>query len=186
MSKILFVNACVRPASRTLVLARRLLETLGGDFDEVDITDGSVKPLDAAALAYRTEKCGEGDFSDAVFLPAKRFAAAQTVVIAAPFWDFSFPACLKIYLENILVAGLTFTYEGGRPTGLCKAKRMYYVTTAGGRISPDFGFPYLQAISENLLGIPEVKCLCAEGLDIGGNDAEHIIEEAAKKICRGR
>lgn len=47
--------------------------------------------------------------------------------------DLSFPARLKIYLENIYVTGIVSKYdENGRPRGLCRAERLYYVTTAGG------------------------------------------------------
>lgn len=184
MGKILFINACVRPESRTLVLAKCLLERLGGDYDEVNVTDGSIKPVDFNLLSFRAEKIGIGDFSDPVFALARQLAEAQTVVIAAPFWDLSFPSFLKLYFENVLVSGLTFTYKSGRPEGLCRAKKLYYVTTAGGFISPDFGFSYVKALAESFLGIPQVRLFCAEGLDIIGNDIDRIMEEAKEKIRR--
>lgn len=182
MEKILFVNACVRPESRTLILAKCLLACLGNDYTEVNVTDGNIKPLDFKALNERAEKIRRADFSDALFAPARQFAEADTVVIAAPFWDLSFPSCMKIYLENILVSGLTFTYRSGRPEGLCRTKRLYYVTTAGGTVTPDFGFNYVKALAETFCGIPEVKCFRAEGLDIIGNDARHILQEAKETI----
>ena len=37
MTDILLVNACVRPESRTLRLARRLLDHLGGQVTEVNL-----------------------------------------------------------------------------------------------------------------------------------------------------
>ena len=43
MEKILFVNACVRPESRTLILAKCLLACLGNDYTEVNVTDGNIK-----------------------------------------------------------------------------------------------------------------------------------------------
>ena len=93
-----------------------------------------------------------------------------------------FPSCLKIYFETILVSGVTFTYQSGRPEGLCRAKRLYYVMTAGGMPSPDFGFSYVRALAETFFGIPEVKCFHAEGLDVIGNDVQHILQEAKEKI----
>ena len=182
MAKNLFVNCCIRPRSRTLVLAKYLLENLGEDFDEINVADGGFKPLDADLLEKREEKSEIEDFSDDMFNAAKQFAAAETIVIAAPLWDLSFPSYLKIYLENVLVTGLTFTYEKGVPKGLCKAKRLYYVTTAGGDISLDFGFSYVKAIAENFLGIDKVRCFSAEGLDKNGNDVEKIMREAKEKI----
>lgn len=184
MGKILFINACVRPESRTRILAGQLLECLGGDFCEVNTTDKSIAPLDHDALTKRTEKVRAGDYSCDSFALARQFAAAESIVVAAPFWDLSFPSFLKIYFENILVSGVTFTYKSGRPQGLCAAKKLYYVTTAGGFISQDFGFSYVKALAESFFGIPEVKCFCAEGLDIVGNDIERIMKNAAERIRR--
>lgn len=184
MGNILFVNACIRPESRTRALAACLLECLGNDYDEIDVTDGSVRPLDFGALSRRAEKLRDGALSDESFAPARQFAEAQTVVIAAPFWDLSFPSCLKIYLENILVSGVTFTYRSGSPEGLCRAKRLYYVTTVGGYAVPDFGYSHIKALAEGFLGIPEVKCFRAEGLDIIGNDVDGIMREAEETVRR--
>ena len=100
-------------------------------------------------------------------------------MISAPFWDLSFPSELKIYLENIYVTGLVSKYsEDGIPVGLCKAKQLYFVTTAGGALVTQFGFDYIRALAENYFGIPEVKLLKAEMLDIVGNDAEAILKDA--------
>lgn len=182
MSKILFVNACVRPKSRTLDLAKCLLGTIGEKYDEIDVAAGNIAPLDARTLEYREERIRAGDYSDPVFDLAKQFSRAETVVIAAPFWDLSFPAALKIYLENVLVAGLTFTYKKGKSQGLCKAKRLYYVTTSGGNITADFGFSYIKAIAENFFGITDVRLFCAEGLDVNGSDVIGITESVKEKI----
>ncbi len=47
--------------------------------------------------------------------------------------DIEFPANLKQYIEQINVLGITFAYTSeGTPKGLCKAKKLYYVTTVGG------------------------------------------------------
>lgn len=105
------------------------------------------------------------------------FANADTVVIAAPYYDLSFPAMLKQYFEQINVLGLTFTYsETGTPKGLCKAKDLYYVTTAGGPIiSDEFGFGYVKALAKCFYGIENVYQIKAEGLDIIGADVEAIL-----------
>ena len=59
-----------------------------------------------------------------MFSLAKEFAIADTIVIAAPYYDLSFPAMLKQYFEQINVLGVTFTYsDSGIPEGLCKARR---------------------------------------------------------------
>ena len=102
------------------------------------------------------------------------------VVIAAPFRDLSFPAVLKQYLEQINVRGITFFYTPeGLPAGLCRAKRLTYVTTAGGDFFPEeFGAGYVKALAQNFYGIPEFRLLKATGLDIIGADVEAIMASA--------
>lgn len=97
--KILFVNSCVRGdnESRTLALAKTALSRLDGDIEEIRLADANLKPLDAAGLAKRAESAEKNDFSDPVYDCAKQFAACDTVVIAAPFWDYSFPAFKNLY-----------------------------------------------------------------------------------------
>ena len=176
----LFVNCCPRENSRTERLAGKLLETLGG-YEEVNPEKEGLVPIDNERLKYRTALLEKGDLSDEIFRYAKQFAAADTIVIAAPFWDLSFPSVLKIYIENIYVTGIVSEYdENGAPKGLCKAKKLYYVTTAGGAYDARFSFDYLKALAEDYFGIEETVLIKAEMLDIIGNDAEEILTERVK------
>ncbi|MCI7691300.1 MAG: NAD(P)H-dependent oxidoreductase [Oscillospiraceae bacterium] len=176
----LFVNCCPRENSRTERLAGKLLETLGG-YEEVNPEKEGLVPVDNERLKYRTALLEKGDLSDEIFRYAKQFAAADTIVIAAPFWDLSFPSVLKIYIENIYVTGIVSEYdENGAPKGLCKAKKLYYVTTAGGAYDARFSFDYLKALAEDYFGIEETVLIKAEMLDIIGNDAEEILTERVK------
>ena len=94
-----------------------------------------------------------------------------------------FPSLLKIYLENVTVCGVTFYYtEEGIPKGLCRAKELYYVTTAGGPIFKNFGFDYVSALARDFYGIGEAKFVSAEGLDIWGADVEGILKAAEAEI----
>ena len=177
---ILYVNACVREASRTARLAGRLLSLLGGPVKEVKLEDLHFPKADEAFLRERDRLIAGGAWDDPMFGLARDFAAADTVVVAAPFWDLSFPAALKQYFEQINVTGLTFTYtEAGLRQGLCRADRLYYVTTAGGPVFGwDYGFGYVKALAQTFYGIPEVRLVKAEGLDIAGADAEGILKQA--------
>ena len=165
--KILFVNACVRKESRTRKLAEEVLSTLNGEITELKLFEEPLRPLNEETLLWRSKAASEGDFSDERFFYAKQLAQADLVVIAAPYWDFSFPALLKIWIENISVSGLTFRYtEDGRPHGLCKADKLIYVTTAGGWIgNNDFGYEYVSALVRELYGIWDSQRIVREGLD---------------------
>jgi FMN-dependent NADH-azoreductase len=179
MSKILFVNVCTRECSRTLELANYVVNKLDGDIEQLKLYDIELAPVDLQKMEIRDKAKAEGDFSAAEFDLAKQFANADTIVIAAPYWDLMFPSLLKVYFENITVNGLTFFYnEKGIPQGLCKAERLIYVTTAGGHIVHNFGFEYASSLAKAFYGIKRVECVSAEGLDILGADVEAILNKA--------
>ncbi|MGN1001827.1 MAG: NAD(P)H-dependent oxidoreductase [Oscillospiraceae bacterium] len=176
---ILYINSCVRSQSRTNRIARALLKKLGGDYEEVKLAEEGLSPLTEDALEKRTELIERGDYSDPMFRYARQFAEADTIVIAAPFWDLSFPAELKTYIENIYVTGIVSRYgPDGRPIGLCRAEKLYYVTTAGGPYVPDYSFGYLKELATGYFGIKEAVLIKAEMLDVDGFSAEEIVRQA--------
>lgn len=180
---IIYINACVRTESRTDRIARALLASLG-EYEELKLTEMELEPLNEERLNRRTGLIEAGRYDDPMFDLARQFASADTIVISAPFWDGSFPAILKTYLENIYVTGIVSKYaEDGTPVGLCRAGRLYYVTTAGGPYFPDFSYGYLEALAKSMFGIPETGLIFAENLDIFGNDPEAIVEEAIRKLA---
>ena len=185
MDRILFVNACARPDSRTLELTQEVLQKLDGCIEEVRLYEVPLPALDLERLERRGKAAQKQDFSHPDFDLAKQFAAADIVVIAAPYWDLMFPAVMKVYLENITISGVTFFYtEQGRPQSLCKAKALHYVTTSGGFIGQnDFGFSYIKALAQNFFGITEVHRYAAEGLDIYGADTAQIMDKAKAEIA---
>ncbi|MBR3942450.1 MAG: NAD(P)H-dependent oxidoreductase [Clostridia bacterium] len=178
MKKILFVNACVRACSRTLVLAKDYLKNADGVVSEIKLEKENLKPLDQNLLAKRDELLAEKKLDDVMFLNAKAFAEADEIVIAAPFWDLGFPALLKIYLENIMVAGITFAYDNGIPKGLCKAEKLTYITTSGGPVFEDFGYSYVKSLAKNFFNIQEVFCRRAENLDVECIKDTELLEKA--------
>ena len=113
---------------------------------------------------------------------AKQFAAADEIVIAAPFWDLSFPAKLKIYFEQITVSGITFKYANGVPMGLCKAKSLTYVTTSGGPIFSDFGYTYVKTLARDFYGIRKTKAYRAMNLDADMITAEDLLTKATISV----
>lgn len=181
--KVLFVNACVRTGSRTLELARYLLRRIPAEVTEIRLEEESIQPLTKGSLAKRDRLLSEGNWEDASFCCARQFAEADCIVIAAPYWDFGFPALLKIYLERVTVAGITFCYDSNRPKGLCRAKKLFYITTAGGPILCDFGYPYVKSLAQNLYGIADTICIRAENLDIDGADITGILERTKQEIA---
>ena len=184
MKNILYINACCRENSRTNELAQHLLRGLSGNVQEVNVFEKDIAPMDADLLSKRDALLEQGRTDDEIFSLARQFALADIIVIAAPFWDLMFPAKLKVYLENITVCGVTFKYsEKGIPQSLCKAKNMYYVTTAGGFIGEyNFGFDYVKALAKGFFSIDDVRFYSAEGLDIYGADTDLIMRKAKENV----
>jgi len=181
---VLFINACVRQDSRTKRLADKLLADLQGPVTELRLWDMEFPVVDEDFLKKRDQLINNEMFSDPMFDLARQFAASDEIVIAAPYWDLSFPSSLKQYLEQICVLGVTFIYgPDGTPKGLCRAKKLTYLTTAGGSFCPlEFGFGYVEALSKMFFGIEETRLIKATGLDIVGADVEEIMSAAEAEI----
>lgn len=181
---LLYINACVRAQSRTKRLADRLIEKLGGGAERLDLASLSFPVADEAFLDRRDRLIAAGAFDDPLFDLARQFAAADRIVIAAPYWDLSFPAALKQYVEQINVLGITFAYTPeGVPKGLCRAKKLYYVMTAGGTFVPEeYGFGYVRTLARSFYGIEDVELIQAVGLDLVGADPEGILRECLERI----
>ena len=207
MKKVLLINACARPESRTYRLARYVLEQLkpagekespeAGEkmrqeaegekiqVEEVKLyEEKQLLPLNNERLEERNGCIAAGDFSAELFRYARQFAQADEIVIAAPYWDLLFPAVLRTYLEQVTVTGVTFYYTPeGIPKGFCKASRIIYVMTAGGPVGDyNFGFDYVKALAGTFYGIQEAICVKAENLDIVGADPEKILQETMNTV----
>lgn len=188
--EILFVNSCVRgkERSRTKKIAEAFFAEIKALDEEAIITEVDLMQINPPYMTYSNfeerEELIEGkNFNSPIFSLAKQFSAADRIVIAAPFWEYSFPAILKAYIENVSVCGITFTYNEAGSVGLCKAKKMMYITTRGGIVSNsqddwlENGARYLKAMC-NLYGIAEFDMIDAQGLDIFGFDAEALVNQA--------
>ena len=180
---ILYVNCCARENSRTDILAREVIRRIGDEVVELNLYKENLKSLDGKAVAKRDSLAAAGNFSDPMFDYAKQFMSADTIVIGAPFWDYSFPSLLKTYIENVFCVGLISVYdENGVPHGKCKARKLYYVSTAGGPFIPDYSYEWIRAVVTRSFGIPETKLIYAENLDIVGYNPDEIMEKAIASI----
>lgn len=187
METVLFVDACVRgEKSRTGKLARCFLDACmraepGREIIRRDLCRERPQPQYPEVLEHRDALWREKRWDDPVFALAREFAAADKIVLAAPFWDLTFPAVLKIYLERISVTDITFGYdEQGTCVGLCRAAKLLLITTRGGFYrgsSLEMATPVLRALCI-MYGIPEFLCLDAEGLDDVRQNPQQILLEA--------
>lgn len=140
-----------------------------------------LRPIDRATLAMREALCDREAWDDPFLETAVAFQAADIVVIAAPYWDLSFPSLLKVWVENVYVRNLTFRYENDRCIGLCRGRESVYITTAGSPIgAQDWGTGYIRAVLA-MLGIPGFTAVKAEALDLAGRDVAAIMQAAEER-----
>lgn len=185
MEKILYVNACVRPMSRTMELAKCVLKKLEGEVEELNLEVEQIRPHTWERLQKRDALLAGERFEDPMFRYARQFREADTILIAAPYYDLSFPSSLKNWVESICNVGLTFYYdEHDQPQTLCRGKKLIYVTTAGASFTPEFGFGYIRRVFTEFFHIEDAVCFFAEKLDLRGSDVDAIMAEAKATIDR--
>lgn len=110
--------------------------------------------------------------------------AHDTIIIAAPMYNFGIPTTLKNWIDLIARAGVTFTYTDTGAVGLIEGKRAIIVTTRGGAHKggpTDHVVPYLTTVL-GFIGINNVETIYAEALNMGPDAAETGISQAKLAI----
>lgn len=150
MKKLVVIDACVRQQdSRTWRIAAPIVEFLSSKYETVvyRLTEMPMEPLTPATYAERVA----GSVPPWAVKAAKAVAEADRILIAAPFWDMSFPSVLKVFFEHISLFGITFTDSGRSCVGMCKCEKVMYITTRGMNIPTgdprEQATPYLHALS---------------------------------------
>jgi FMN-dependent NADH-azoreductase len=189
--RILFVDCCISQRgteSRTAQLARAFLDEAmdrgnAVEIEHLDLTEMKLEPFSVPMLNERDMLFQEGKFDDQVYSLARQFRDADGIVIGAPFWDLSFPARLRIYLEHISANGITYYYDEKGPHGNCRAGWLVYLTTGGDYERPgSIGTEYWRQLC-GMYGIPEFRNLFAGGLDADPGQAESTLEDACRKAA---
>ncbi|EHH1262315.1 FMN-dependent NADH-azoreductase [Vibrio parahaemolyticus] len=162
------------------------------DQDKLTVRDLAANPLPvldfAVATALRAtedlskEQQAVVDLSDTLIEEVK---AADTLVIAAPMYNFTIPTQLKNWIDLIARAGVTFKYTENGVQGLIEGKKAIVVTTRGGihKDSPtDNVTPYLRTVL-GFVGITDVEFVYAEALNMGDDAASKGILEAQSQLA---
>lgn len=98
---------------------------------------------------------------------------ADSIVIGVPLYNFNIPSALKAWIDHIVRARKTFSYDGGTPEGLLKGKKVYLAMASGGIYSDgpmksfDFAEPYLKAIL-SWIGLADITVFRIEGVNVPG------------------
>lgn len=98
---------------------------------------------------------------------------ADTIIIGAPIYNFSIPAVLKAWIDQIARVGVTFKYTENGPVGLMGGKKVYIVAASGGvpiGSAVDFAVPYLKQVL-GFFGITDIEVIAAEGVAVDRDGA---------------
>lgn len=188
--QLMVVDACMRDGdSRTKKILQPLVAELEKryEIETVRLDADDYRAVGRKVLAER----GAGHVPEHIVEQAKRVAAADRLVIAAPFWDMSFPAIVKVWVENMSLFNITFRDAGTHFEGLCRCQKVLYITTRGMNVATDSALdgatPYFRALSA-LWGLGEVITLAAANMDYYSPDeAEAKIRSTVAKgleICK--
>ena len=188
MRKIFYVDACLRTGSNTKKIADAIIAKLAEryEIETVRLSGNAFPVVNNDILNDRAN----GIVPDEYVEMAKNLADADRLVIAAPFWDMSFPSALKVFLENMSLFNVTFGSNEKECYGLCKAEKVLYITTRGMNINTgddmEQATPYLKAIGK-LWGLGELHVISAQNMDYSTEEqkAEKVrdaIEEGLQLI----
>ncbi len=182
---LLFINCCIsmHTPSRTALLADAFLAAWqaahpADTVEVVDLRSMTIAPLRMDNITAYETKLAEGRTADPDFALARQFAAADRIVIAAPYWELSFPAQLRLYIERISALNIAFGYTPeGKSVGLCRAEKLLFLTTAGGPMeNANCGSEHLRALSQ-MYGIDQYCFLGAALQDVKEIDHETILRQ---------
>jgi FMN-dependent NADH-azoreductase len=182
MTRILRLNAGANHAdSVSRPLATALIDGLAAkgpvEVTTVELSEG-MPLVDAAWIAGAPEAAAATE----AFI--SQLEEADVLVISAPIYNFSVPAALKAWIDQIAKAGRTFAYTApGQVEGLLKNKKAYVIITAGGvqmGSAWDYASPYLRHVL-GFIGITNVEFIDASAL---ATDAELSVSNAHAQISQ--
>jgi FMN-dependent NADH-azoreductase len=192
MKNILHIISSPRgQASNSTRLGLTIIEKLlkqypGSKVVTNDVVEKRYEPLqDVHVVAYRLpddqhsteQRLALQDSNDAV---AELFAA-DIIIVSVPLYNFAIPAALKSWVDHIVRAGKTFSYQTGKPEGLLLNKKVYLAIASNGVYSNgpmksmDYAEPYLRFIL-GFLGLTDITTFRIEGSGIPG-----VMETAIEK-----
>ncbi len=107
--------------------------------------------------------------------------AADVIVIGVPIYNFSIPAVLKAWLDQVARARVTFRYSDKGPVGLLTDKKAILVLASGGvgiDSATDFATPYLRHVLK-FIGITDVEIVAADRMN---SDPQAALQRAQQML----
>ncbi|MFP2767860.1 FMN-dependent NADH-azoreductase [Oceanisphaera sp. KMM 10153] len=175
--------------SQSSKLIDYMVERMGSD--RIALRDLAAEPLPMLDGAGATALRGGEDLSEqqqALLalsdLLVEELKTADTLVIAAPMYNFHIPVQLKAWIDLICRAGVTFRYTERGSQGLLTGKKAVVVTTSGGRHKDslhDMVTPYLSTVL-GFIGIDDVEFVYAEAMGMGKEAQQTGLKHARQQL----
>lgn len=168
----------------------------GGKIIERDLTTLNLPVLDGSwvGAAYTPESSRTAAQSKALAASDSLITdleQANEYVFGVPMHNFSIPSTLKLWIDQVLRAGKTFSYDATGPKGLLTGKKATLLLASGGvygegsaHASLDFVTPYLRTVL-SFVGITDVTIIAAEGtaqLMSGKVDPQVFLAPSLEKV----
>jgi FMN-dependent NADH-azoreductase len=184
---VLHINSSARrEGSSTRILGQYLIESLGQPVVGRDLGQLPLPAISAEDLIdmHGSAESSRSSLQHALALSNQlidELKAADTLILAAPMYNFGIPATLKQWIDAICRAGVSFKYTEQGPVGLLGIRRAYIITSSGGTpigSEMDFASRYLEFICR-FIGIEEVTHIDASG---SKGTPEEIISRGKQQI----
>ena len=188
--KLLHIDTSGRKqGSVTRKLGKQLATNLAGEAGEIvyrDFSQGLPYVDDLVISSYFTAPDSRsGSRREAIAVSDQIVAevkAADILVLGVPIYNFSMPAALKAWADQLARVGETFKYTENGPVGLLNGKRAFIVVASGGtEVGSDIDFltPWLTHFLR-FIGILDVTVISADAM---GSDAEAVLAKAEQQIA---
>lgn len=181
MKRIAVIDSTIRKDSRTRVILNHILKRKDVEYYVINLNNLDIFPTNMGNFDVKDQ--------DENFLKiARKIASCDGLVIAAPFWDMTYPALLKTFIEKMSVFNIMFIDDGTTCVGISKNKFMLYITTRGMNIKDNSKYDGASLSLKSLCllwGIPQFECVSAYNLDYSDEkQIKHKLKLACSKADR--
>lgn len=201
MPTLLQVDSSPSPVSISRQLTRQFAETWkashpGSSVIYRDLAANPPKPVDASWIgaAHSPQDSLTAD-QKKVLAPSEEFISelkrADEYVFGVAMHNFTIPAVLKLWIDQIVRAGRTFSYDSQGPKGLLVGKKAAVLVASGGVYeygTPAAGLNYVEPYLNSILGfigVTNVKFITASGaaqLRFGTVDRDTFLKPTLEQV----
>lgn len=194
MREVLLLNASPRAASTGLRLAQEIVGRLMHHDQPThvtrrDLVERPLLPVDAdyaSALTRRTP-ADHPVFQQSEQL-IRELERSDALVIATPLHNFTVPAALKLWIDNVVRIGRTFEATPDGKVGLLADRPVYVVVSSGGfhrgpdARQPDFLTDYLAHVLHTI-GLGNARFVYLQGLVRGHEAVAAAYSQAQRELA---